>query len=229
MNMTKVGAKFKAIELRRAGHSYNFIAPVVGVSKSTLSIWLADVPYSPNEETIERVGKARAASGAAKNKIKLESFTLAREEAVREIGALSDRDLLMLGLGLYIGEGTKSSITTCIVNSNPAIINLIIRWLTESLGLTRKHITLRIHLYPDSDIEKSLAFWSETTQIPRSQFLKTIIDVRKDKKIAKAGKLPYGTADLRVISLGEKKFGVFLARKLLACSAIALHVEELRV
>ena len=118
--MTKVQSKILAIELRKAGHSYNYIAPIIGVSKSTLGVWLAEIPYSPNKETVERIGRARAASGAAKTRIKLESFKLAKEEALREIGSISSRDLFMLGLGVYIGEGTKSPITTCVVNSNPA-------------------------------------------------------------------------------------------------------------
>jgi hypothetical protein len=41
-----------------------------------------------------------------------------------------------------------------------------------------------------------------------------IVHQRKDKKLFKRGKLPYGTAHLAIKSNGEKKFGVFLARKI---------------
>ena len=224
--MTKVHAKSAAIELRKAGHSYNYIAPRVGVSKGTLAVWLADVPYTPNLETIERVGKARAASGEAKSKLKRESFQLARREARVDIGNLSRRDLFMLGLGLYIGEGAKSTLQTCFVNSNPAIINLIIMWFTKAVGLKNENLRIRLHIYPDCSEEESLQFWSETTTIPRSQFLKTIVDWRKDKKAFKSGKLPHGTAHLSVNSLGEKRFGVFLARKILAWSDEVLGTKN---
>ena len=83
-----------------------------------------------------------------------------------------------------------------------------------------------LHIYPDCDEEKRLQFWSEATTIPRSQFLKTVVDWRKDKKTFKSGKLPHGAAHLRVNSLGEKRFGVFLARKILAWSDEVLGTKN---
>jgi len=65
--MTRYLIKEKAIKLRKDGHSYNYIADLIGVSKSTLSCWLSDVPYTPNQETISRIGKARAKSGEIKS------------------------------------------------------------------------------------------------------------------------------------------------------------------
>ena len=224
--MTKVHAKAAAIELRKAGHSYHRIAASVGVSKGTLAVWLADIPYTPNLETIERIGKARAASGEVKSRLKRDSFQRARMEARTDVGRLSRRDLFMLGLGLYIGEGAKSTSQTCFVNSNPAIVSLLIRWFIKAVGLKKENLRIRLHIYPDCNEDKSLQFWSETTTIPRSQFLKTIVDWRKDKKAFKSGKLPHGTAHLSVNSLGEKRFGVFLARKILAWSDEVLGTKN---
>lgn len=224
--MTKVHAKTIAIELRRAGHSYNHIAPIAGVSKSTLGVWLANITYTPNAETIARIGNARAASGAAKNKLKRESIMLAKEEALRELGKMTKRDLFMLGLGLYIGEGGKSTSMISVANSNPAVISLMIRWMTEALGLSKQNIRLCIHLYPDCNVEESLQYWSRMTTIPRSQFRKTSIDRRTDKKSVNAGKLPHGTAHLIVNSLGEKRFGVFLSRKIKAWCDKVLEIRE---
>ncbi len=229
MNMVKVHAKQEAIRLRNEGHSYNYIASKVGVSKGTLSVWLADVPYTPNQETISRIGKALAASGAVKSEMKRKSIQQAREEAGSDLGKFTSRDLFMVGLGLYIGEGIKSTQMTSFANSNPAIINLIIRWFTQSLGVKKENIRIRLHLYPDCSGDASIAFWSNLTGISKSQFLKSIIDRRLDKKAVRSGKLPHGTAHLRINSLGEKKFGVFLARKIMAWSDIVLGTQELRV
>lgn len=224
--MTKVHAKAIAIELRKAGHSYNYIAPIAGVSKSTLGVWLANIPYTPNAETIARIGNARAASGAAKNRIKRESIMMARAEALKELGKITGRDLFMLGLGIYIGEGAKSTAMVQIANSNPLVILLMVRWLTEVLGLSKKNLRLCMHLYPDCDVEASLQYWSRMTTIPRSQFRKTSIDRRTDKKNVKAGKLPHGTAHLIVNSLGEKRFGVFLSRKIGAWCNEVLRIKS---
>lgn len=224
--MTKIHARIKALELRKAGHSYNHIASDVEVSKGTLSVWLADVPYTPNNETIARIGKARAASGEAKSKLKRQSIQRAREEAREDMGEVSKRDLFMLGLGLYIGEGAKSTEQIVFVNSNPEILNIMIRWFTEIIGLKNRNIKIRLHVYPDCNVRKSIHFWSEKTRIPVSQFLKTQIDWRKDKKAVKLGKLPYGTAHLTVNCLGEKRFGAFLTRKIIAWSDQVLKTNS---
>jgi len=134
----------------------------------------------------------------------------------------------MLGLGLYIGEGMKSTQITRFVNSNPAIVKIIIRWFVDVIGLRRENFTIRIHLYPDSNVRKSLQFWSETTNIPLSQFQKTQIDRRVNKKAFKAGKLPHGTAHLTIRALAEKRFGVFLARRILGWSDVVLGTNDLR-
>jgi hypothetical protein len=223
--MTKVHAKLRAVEMRKAGHSYSYIVSRTGVSKGTLAVWLADVPYTPNPNTVKRIGRARAASGAAKSKLKLASIIQARKEAASEIGRLSRRDLFMLGLGLYIGEGTKSTMQTVFVNANPIVICLMIRWFTQAIGMRRENLRLRLHVYPDTTVDDAIRFWSRATGLPKTQFRKTMIDWRKDKKTVKLGKLPYGTAHLCVNSLGEKRFGVFLARKISAWSERALGKE----
>lgn len=224
--MARFADKLRSVELRKAGHSYNYISRALGISKSTLSDWLADVPYVPNEETIRRIGVARAASGEAKSKIRRESLFLARKEARRELGKVSRRDIFILGLGLYIGEGSKSYEITRFVNADPAVLNLMIRWFTQALGLPKENLRIRMHLYPDCDEKKSLQYWSKMTTIPLSQFQKSSFDRRTDKKASKSGKLLHGTAHLSLKSFGEKRFGVFLFRKIAAWSEMALGTKN---
>lgn len=224
--MTKVHARGVAVKMRKQGYSYSDIAPRAGVSKSTLSIWLANVEYTPNAEVVERIGKARAASSEAKSRIKRESIALALGEAKKELGVISRRDLFMLGLGLYIGEGEKSTQQVRFVNSNPYVMNLAVRWFVKTLGLSRGHLRLHLHLYPDSNEVASLRYWSRMTTIPLGQFRKTMVDRRTNKRAVKAGKLPYGTAHLSVNSLGEKRFGVFLARKIAGWSEMVLETKN---
>ena len=218
--MVKIVAKETAKQLRHEGYSYNLIAPRVGVSKSTLSVWLADIQYSPNAETLARIGKARATSGEVKSKLKRESLALAYNVARRDIGIKSKRDLFMVGLGLYMGEGTKSIQETRFVNANPKMILFMVKWFTQSLKIPKENLRVRLHLYPDSEKEACIRYWSKILNLPEKQFMKSMIDHRIDKKRKKVGKLPYGTAHLKVNSLGNKSFGVFLARKLMSCMDI---------
>ena len=215
----------KVLDLRSAGYSYTYISAHTGISKSTLSGWLGHVPYVPNAETVLKIGKARAASGEAKNRVKRESIALAGEEAIKDVGKVSQRDLFMLGLGLFIGEGSKSSQSVCFVNSNPQVVKFIISWFIGILGLSHKNIAIRLHIYPDCDESSSIKFWSQTIGIPARQFQKTYIDRRENKKAIKTGKLPYGTAHIAIRSRGEKRFGVYFARKIQAYSAIVLKVQ----
>ena len=204
-----------AVTLRKEGFAYSYISEKTGLSKSTISEWLSKIPYTPNQQTIERVGKAIAASNARKTKIRQDETEKTRQAAFLDIGDMSKRDLFMFGLGLYLGEGAKTYGITRIVNADPNVIDLAIAWF-HGLGVSPKQFLLTIHLYPDSDVEESLQFWSRTTTIPRSQFGKTQIDRRTNKQKSRAGKLPHGTAHLTVRSLGRKEFGVVLARKIQA-------------
>src|SRR3989344_4496649 len=138
--------KQKAIDLRKRGYSYSYIAQFVPVSKSTLSDWLGKISFVPNEHTIETVGKARAASGAKKI----------------------------------------------------------------------EQIRIRLYLYPDNNELECVNYWSNFTKVPISQFHTSIIDRRENKKENKKGKLPFGTAHMSIISLGDKNFGVNLHRLILA-------------
>lgn len=210
--------KREAMQLRRKGYSYTHISRETGVSKSTLSGWLAKIPYQPNEETVATIGKARAASGLAKSRLKLESILNAQAEAKKEIANLSARDLFMVGLGLYIGEGSKSHSVVRIVNANPQIILLAIRWFNEALGIPKDNFSLRVHMYPDSNEKEVLTFWRKETGFSPGQFRKSQVDYREGKKSSKNGKTPYGTAHLSVNSCGQKEFGVFLSRKIEAWS-----------
>lgn len=203
-----------AFDLRKEGYSYNYISEKIRISKGTLHCWLGKIPYTPNAETITKIGKARVASGLLKHKEKLASFVYAKSLAQKDIGEINNRDLFMLGLGIYIGEGTKDGNTVRIVNANYKIIKLTIKWFKEVCGLKTDNFVVRLHLYPDNDIQKCIQYWSKNIGIPINQFQKTQVDTRKNKKTFKKGKLPYGTAHMTVKSNGKKEFGVFLARRI---------------
>lgn len=208
--------KEKAIKLRAAGYSYRMIGERLDVSKSTLSNWLTNIPFEPNAEVIQKVGHARLKSALWKQKQKFESMKKAKEDAVKDIGTLSKRDLFLLGIGLYLGEGEKAFPNVRIVNSDPGIVRLAVRWLRDACGAEKENLKPSVHIYPDNDIPHVLKFWSRVTGIPVSRFGKTIIDQRKNKSALKKRKLPYGTLHLRIVSNRVPRLGVYLHRKILA-------------
>lgn len=200
--------KQKAIELRKAGYSYNMIGEKLNVAKSTLSNWLTNIPFVPNAEVLQRVGRAKLKSALYKQRIKFENIARMKREATKDVGKLSSRDLFMLGIGLYLGEGSKSHEEVRIVNADPTIIKLGIRWLKEFGGVHREHLRVAVHGYPDHKINKLVNFWSKELNIPIGQFIKTQIDTRLNKSILKRRKLPYGTAHVYVRGGGTLLWGV---------------------
>ncbi len=206
----------KAVELRKAGYSYTYIQRKISVSKSTLSAWLSDLPYKRNQETIEVINRARLMANEAKREIKRKSIKDAEELAIKDIGKFTKRDLFMFGIGLYTGEGSKTDGLVRAVNSDPEIIKTFILWFKKILNLQNINFSIRIHMYPDNDPEKVIAFWMKEIGLPKSVFSKPYIDARIDKKRKNFGKLPYGTAHLTIRNAGNIGGGSFVLRRILA-------------
>lgn len=213
---TMNGLKQDAIDLRKQGYSYNLIKSKIGVSKSTLSNWLVEIPFQPNQEVIARIKDASMKLMRKKQKDKFDTWDRIKVEAIKEVGQISQRDLFMLGLGLYLGEGSKGFGSVRVINADPKIIKLAILWFRLVCMVPPENFILAIHLYPDNDIRETLEFWSHETDIPLKQFAKVIIDKRTNKSKMKKRKLPYGTAHLGVKANGNPRYGVQLFRRILA-------------
>lgn len=207
--------KEKAIEYRRSGDSYSIIGEKLGVTKSTLSDWLKKIPYSPNRESLNRryLGPKKAA--AIRHAQKVDLIKSIKSASLEELGSLSKRDLWMLGIGLYIGEGAKSIESVRLTNSDPDIINVGIRWLKEICGLHTENLTMALHCYPDNDQNMTIDYWVKATGIPKSQFTKTQVDERRNKLTMHIRKLPYGTVQLKVKANGNRAYGVNLHRRIM--------------
>lgn len=205
-----------AFELRNAGYSYKMITERLGVPKSTLSNWLSGVPFTPNQELVERVGNAKLKSALQKHHLKLESIARAKRQAEGDIKELSERDLFMLGIALYLGEGGKTPELVRLVNSDPRVIRLAMRWFRVCCGVKMENFRATIHLYPDNSLEEARYFWPQQTGLSVNQFNKASIDRRENKSKFNKRKLPYGTLHLYVNSNNDENSGVHLHRKILS-------------
>ncbi len=183
--MARTKDKQKAIEMRKRGMSYSQIKEKLGVSKSTLSGWLYAMPLS--EKRIKELrdnNPIRIERCRNTKRIKKETrLASVYQNVKRDIGLLSKRDLFLAGLFLYWGEGTKvQSGQVVLTNTNPAMLKLFIQWL-GLFGVERKKLAVRLHLYSDMDIQRSLSFWSKELKIPKNQFRKPYIKKTKLKSI----------------------------------------------
>ncbi|WP_019629257.1 helix-turn-helix domain-containing protein [Actinomadura atramentaria] len=167
----------RARDLRAAGASYNEIAAALGVSKSSCSLWLRDMPrpITAAEQTRRSVA-ARAPGRAAHRAATDTGRRTAKLAAAREIGDLTDRDVLLAGAIVYWCEGAKArtgATRVSLTNTDPALIGLFLRFLHVA-GVERDRVSFRLEIHETADAEDAERFWRETTG-PTARFTRPLI------------------------------------------------------
>ncbi len=185
----------------------------LGVARSTMSYWFKDQPYMPNKRALARMKAGPQKIGQLRHLRRIEEVQAMMKLGAKELGILSERDIMLLGIGLYIGEGAKTSGRLRLSNSNPDVIRLGIAWLKKSCGITNKNLSVRLHIYPDNDPDECLAYWQNITGLDKSAFQRTTIDTRANKQALHRRSLPYGTAHVSVIAAGDPEKGTKLFRR----------------
>ncbi len=190
--------KNEAIRLRKEGASYSQIKEKIGVSKSSLSLWLRDMPLSDERlrslrdfsaTRIERYRETRRRTRDGRWKD-------VRERAAKDIGKFNKRELLIAGLFLYWGEGGKTQFSsTTLSNTDPAMILFFMHWL-ESLGVPRDRLRAHVHLYQDMNVQKELHYWSRVLNLPMSAFRKPYVKKSNRSGLTYVQKFTHGTCNL---------------------------------
>ena len=178
--MIKKGKEKKlAIAYRKRGLSYNEILRVVPVSKSTLSLWLRSVGLAKKQEQIltEKRRQAQVKAQQARRNKRINDTELIKSAAIRDIGKISRRELMLIGVALYWGEGTKQkdhcvSARVIFSNSDPFMIKVFLIWLKECCRIRSDNITFSIYLHESAihRARKVREYWSKITACPVSKF-----------------------------------------------------------
>src|SRR3989339_696178 len=128
--------KEEAKRMRQNGISLGDISRKLNITKSTLSFWCKDMILSESAiRKIKAKGKLKSVRGLLryselKRKNRIERNITQKQEGATLLGVLSDRDVLMVGLGLYWGEGYKyENGELGFTNSNPYMIRFYFKWL----------------------------------------------------------------------------------------------------
>ena len=196
--MARKKDKQKALQMRKKGMSYSQIKEKLKISKSTLSGWLHDMPLSEKKirelqaDSPIRIEKYRNTMQAKKDARLNEVY----KKISKDVNTFSKRDLFLAGLFLYWGEGTKASnCSVVLTNTNPAMLKFFIKWL-ELFGVEKKNLKVKLHLYSDMNIKKSLDFWSKELKIPINQFQKSYIKKTSSKSITYKNGFGKGTCSV---------------------------------
>lgn len=138
----------------------------LGVAKSTVSLWVRDVEFSPRPRT-----RARRRGPNVGQRRKADEIQRLLAEGRERIGALTDRDLLIAGAALYAGEGSKTEGRVTFANTDPAMVRFFCHWLRACFGpIDESRLRVRVYLHEGLDLDAAERFWAEVTGIPRSQF-----------------------------------------------------------
>lgn len=155
----------EARRLRAQNKTLQQIADQLGVSKSSVSIWVRDVPFTPSKR---RYGPRRRSHPAQDRKRReIEESDRLGELAV---GALDDREFLMAGAALYAGEGSKTEGAVNFANTDPRMINFFCQWLRHFFEVDETRLRVRVYLHEGLDLDAAEEQWARVTGIPRAQF-----------------------------------------------------------
>ncbi|MCA9355587.1 hypothetical protein KC865_03520 [Candidatus Kaiserbacteria bacterium] len=176
-----VQEKEKAIALRKKGLSYNEILKQVPVAKSSLSLWLKDLPLTVAEKRYLRKrcdtnisqGRIKAATAHHDNKLKRDGEII--KAAQTEFSSLATDPLFHVGIALYWAEGAKRSNAFQFVNSDPDMIFIMLEWIQRFTAYKREELGYRLYVHKPYAHLGYERVWAKKLQVSLSQFKKTVI------------------------------------------------------
>ncbi|MEU3712399.1 hypothetical protein [Streptomyces catenulae] len=177
----------RARDLRRAGRTYDEIVAELDVSKSSVSLWVRDLPKpTKSPEEMHRMREARWAPYREERDRRTAETKAA---ATKEIGTLTDRELFLLGVGLYWAEGAKSKPyarreSVQFVNSDPDMITVYLAWL-KLLGVETGGLRCHVMIHESADTPAAERYWADLVGIDVSALGKTALKKHNPKTVRK--------------------------------------------
>ncbi|MGK5547869.1 hypothetical protein ACSNOH_24470 [Streptomyces sp. URMC 127] len=203
MAQAKTELQHRARELRRAGRTYDEIVAELGVSKSSVSLWVRDLPR-PERRAREHCRVMAEARWAPIREARELERRETKRIAAQEIGTLSDRELFLVGVGLYWAEGTKSkphrpSDRVTFVNSDPGMVSFYLAWL-RLLGVDESRLRFHVMIHESADIAGAERFWADHVGPGTGSFGKTTLKKHNPTTVRKnTGENYRGCLTIRVL------------------------------
>jgi hypothetical protein len=165
----KLVERRQARQLRRTGLPLGEIAVRLGVSKSSVSLWVRDVEF---DAPVARAVRGRRRDPNALQRRKQGEIERLLEEGRARLGRLSEREFLVAGVALYAGEGSKGDGRLRFVNSDPRMVVFFCAWLRHFYEIDESRLRLALYLHQGLDLAAAMVYWSVLTGIPETQFTK---------------------------------------------------------
>ncbi|MFF0203563.1 hypothetical protein [Streptomyces sp. NPDC005017] len=185
----KDGLRAKARELRLQGWTYDQIEMELGCSKGSISLWVRDLPKPERRDPSEQAKLAARKRWEHELAMRDMERQKTKLTAAGEIGTLTDRELFLLGVGLYWAEGSKDKPyarreKVQFVNSDPDMIQVFIAWL-DQLGVHRDLLRFRLMIHETGDIEAAEQYWADTVGVDITELQKTTVKKHNPRTVRK--------------------------------------------
>ena len=194
-----------ARRLRRdegAGAAIGEIARRLGVSKSSVSLWVRDIELTDDQRLAllqRNPAYNRQLSGwtrvAERRRAERQQF----QERGREIARR--RSLAFVaGCMLYWAEGSKERNQLQFTNSDPIMCRFFVDFLKTYFELELSQIRITCHLYDHLEHQTEVErHWLDVLGLPQESLRKSVVNVySRYSKRKRVGNLPYGTCRIVV-------------------------------
>jgi hypothetical protein len=208
----KVEEQQRASAMREAGRTLKDIAQTLGVSKSSVSLWVRDIDVE-----IRRVRPTRRRANSLHD-AKVAEIESCNRLGVERIGVLEDKEFLVTGLALYAGEGAKRDGEVIFANTDTRMVAVFCAWLRHFFAIDESRLRVRVYLHNGLDLDAAQQYWSRITGVPREQF-NAPYRAKADPTI-RANKHEYGCVYVRYCCSRTHRQIMGLMRALLSLDAI---------
>ena len=151
----KVKEQEEARRLRAQNWTLQAIAENLGVSKSSVSIWVRDVPFTPSPR---RWGPHRRPNPAQfRKQAEIEEMN---RRGVAQLAEFDELAFLAAGAALYAGEGAKRDGYVTFANSDPEMMRFFCTWLRRFFEVDERRVRMRVYLHEGLDLDAAEEHWS---------------------------------------------------------------------
>ena len=203
----KLEERARARELRAQAWTLREIADHLGVSKSSVSVWVRDVAFDPSARTSSLTSRRPRRTEHPLRRRKLARIAELDRWGRRRLASLSERSLLVAGTALYAGDGSKSDGQVRFANSNPELVRFFCTWLRYFFEVDEGRLRVYLYLHQGLDLDAAIGHWAEVTGVPEGQFgraYRAVPDasIRTTKHRFGCASVSYGCSDTQRAIMG---------------------------
>ncbi len=184
----KIKEREEAKALRDKGYSIKEIADMLKIAKSSVSLWVRNVPLSliAKNRLLSKIKLGQFNAGEKKKeKVRQREKQLLKEAQGLINDITFDKNIKKIICALIFWcEGTKNATGgAAFINSDPHLVKKFKDLFLESFSVDRGRMKALLHLHTYHDVDSEIDFWSKAININKDQFLKPYIKPNTGKRI----------------------------------------------